>query len=454
MLSLPAASMQRSISPLQNGLRRQHILSWGSSPAAFVSRPYNTLHRRYLSSQTYSAALRHSTCIQSPKSRFFRDRLFSSEAEPLREIPEFAFAFDIDGVLLRSSTPLPGASKALAYLQKNSIPFILLTNGGGKIESERVQELSEKLGVPLSEDNFVQSHTPFKDLLDDNGPRKGLRNSTILVTGGDGDKCRQVAESYGFKHVVTPADIITAEPDIWPFSQAFSEYYKSTARPLPNSLDPSKAADPLKIDAIFVFNDPRDWALDIQIIIDLLMSKQGILGTYSEMNGNTTLPDNGWQKDGTPKLYFSNPDLLWAAAYPLPRFGQGAFQAALTGVWRQATSQPKLHCITIGKPHRASYKYAEKVLNKHRTEILGGSSVTESSPLLKVFMIGDNPESDIRGSNSYDSKSKAAWSSILVKTGVYQDGAVPSYEPDVIVDDVLEGVKWALKERRWKGEIE
>ncbi|CAL3968230.1 unnamed protein product, partial [Diplocarpon coronariae] len=85
--------MQRSISPLQNGLRRQHTLSWGSSPAVFVSRPYNTLHRRRLSSQTYSAALRHSTCIQSPKSRFFRDRLFSSEAETLREIPEFAFAF-------------------------------------------------------------------------------------------------------------------------------------------------------------------------------------------------------------------------------------------------------------------------------------------------------------------------------------------------------------------------
>ncbi|PBP15530.1 HAD-superfamily hydrolase, partial [Diplocarpon rosae] len=360
----------------------------------------------------------------------------------------------IDGVLLRSSTPLPGASKALAYLQRNSIPFILLTNGGGKLERERVQELSEKLEISLSEDNFVQSHTPFKDLLDGSGARKGLRDSTILVTGGDGDKCRRVAESYGFKHVVTPADIITAEPDIWPFSQEFSEYYKSTARPLPNSLDPSKAADPLKIDAIFVFNDPRDWALDIQIIIDLLMSKQGILGTYSVMNGDTTLADNGWQKDGTPKLYFSNPDLLWAAAYPIPRFGQGAFQAALTGVWRQATSQPKLHCVTIGKPYRASYRYAEKVLNKYRTELLSGSSKTEVSPLLKVFMIGDNPESDIRGSNAYDSKSKSVWSSILVKTGVYQDGTVPSYKPDVIVDDVLEGVKWALKERRWKGEIE
>ncbi|PBP25490.1 hypothetical protein BUE80_DR003626, partial [Diplocarpon rosae] len=392
-----------------------------------------------------SAPLRHSNTIFPPRHSSLRQQLHIDSAVSPNDIPEFAFAFDIDGVLLRSSTPLPGASKALAHLQKNSIPFILLTNGGGKLERERVQELSEKLEVPLSEDNFVQSHTPFKDLLYPSGARKGLKDSTILVTGGEGDKCRQIAESYGFKHVVTPADIITAEPDIWPFSQKFSEYYKSTARPLPN---------PLKIDAIFVFNDPRDWALDIQIIIDLLMSKEGILGTYSVMNGDTTLADNGWQKDGTPKLYFSNPDLLWAAAYPLPRFGQGAFQAALTAVWRQATSQPKLHCVTIGKPYRASYKYAEKVLNKYRTELLSGTSKTEISPLLKVFMIGDNPESDIRGSNAFDSKSKSIWSSILVKTGVYQDGTVPSYKPDVIVDDVLEGVKWALKERRWKGEIE
>lgn len=70
-----------------------------------------------------------------------------------------------------------------------------MTNGGGKLESERVKELSEKLGVPIREENFVQSHTPFKLLLDDSEGRKGLRDATILVTGGDGNKCREVAES-------------------------------------------------------------------------------------------------------------------------------------------------------------------------------------------------------------------------------------------------------------------
>lgn len=63
-------------------------------------------------------------------------------------IPDFAFAFElsgallvfeprltlvsIDGVLLRSSDPLSRAHKALSYLQSQRIPFILLTNGGGR----------------------------------------------------------------------------------------------------------------------------------------------------------------------------------------------------------------------------------------------------------------------------------------------------------------------------------
>jgi ribonucleotide monophosphatase NagD (HAD superfamily) len=48
--------------------------------------------------------------------------------------------------------------------------------------------------VPLTEENFVQSHTPFKQLVEGSEEMEGLEDKTILVTGGDGDKCRQVAE--------------------------------------------------------------------------------------------------------------------------------------------------------------------------------------------------------------------------------------------------------------------
>ena len=95
----------------------------------------------------------------------------------------------IDGVLLHVARPIPGATEVLKFLNEYNIPFILLTNGGGKHETERVQDLAEKLGVPLSTDNFIQSHTPFQELLE--GP-DSLRDKTVLVTGSDYEKCRAI----------------------------------------------------------------------------------------------------------------------------------------------------------------------------------------------------------------------------------------------------------------------
>jgi ribonucleotide monophosphatase NagD (HAD superfamily) len=101
----------------------------------------------------------------------------------------------IDGVLLRSSRALPRAHQSLAFLQRNRIPFILLTNGGGKHEKDRVSELSHRLDVPLDTSMFVQSHTPFAELVQstDDG-REAMKDKCILVVGGEGDNCRQVAE--------------------------------------------------------------------------------------------------------------------------------------------------------------------------------------------------------------------------------------------------------------------
>ena len=97
----------------------------------------------------------------------------------------------IDGVLLRSSDALPRAHKALSHLQSQRIPFILLTNGGGRHESERVAELSSKLNVPIDTSMFVQSHTPFADM-------HNFKDKTVMVVGGEEDKCRRVAEAYGY----------------------------------------------------------------------------------------------------------------------------------------------------------------------------------------------------------------------------------------------------------------
>jgi ribonucleotide monophosphatase NagD (HAD superfamily) len=70
---------------------------------------------------------------------------------------------------------------------------MLLTNGGGKHDSERAADLSEKLGVPFTADNVVQSHSPFRRLVDHE--QNPYRDKTIFVTGQDAAKCREIAES-------------------------------------------------------------------------------------------------------------------------------------------------------------------------------------------------------------------------------------------------------------------
>ncbi|KAK0940881.1 hypothetical protein LTR29_007599 [Friedmanniomyces endolithicus] len=366
------------------------------------------------------------------QSRAFQTKVHSSG------IPDYAFAFDIDGVLLRSSNPLPGAHEALTYLQRQRIPFILLTNGGGKSETERVAELSEKLNVELNVDMFVQSHTPFAEMHE-------YKDKTVLVVGGDYDKCQLVAKDhYGFQNVVTPGDIVSAHPDIWPFSKVFMDYYKSFAKPLPKPINPSTPSETLKIDAIFVYNDPRDWGLDSTIILDLLLSSRGRLGTLSPQNGSPTLPNRGYQQDAQPPLYYSNPDLWWAASHPLPRLGQGGFRVAFAGLWDAVTGGAKLEYTMFGKPHQLTYEFAERRLRAHRKMLFGQRGLND--PLRRVYMVGDNPESDIRGANEYKSPHGSLWRSLLVKTGVYREGTVPSCEPTVILKDVGEGVRWAVED--------
>ncbi|KAK3310869.1 HAD-like domain-containing protein [Chaetomium strumarium] len=389
-----------------------------------------------------------------------------------QEPPSFAFAFDIDGVLLHVSKPIPGATEVLRFLNDYNIPFILLTNGGGKHETERVSDLGEKLGVPLSTDNFVQSHTPFRELLE--GP-DSLRDKTVLVTGSDYEKCRAIFKGYGFRNVVTPADIYAADPTIFPFQtvSTFTAPSEPLPKPLYNGSTTSSLSSHLKVDAMFVLNDPRDWALDMQIFTDLLLSSQGYPGTFSPRNNDRSQPNHGFQQDGQPALYFSNADLFWSANYHLPRLGQGAFQAALRGLWRRITEgKAELQATTIGKPHAGTYRFAERVLASHRRQmLLGGRSKRDHEhehghdhvdgerqmarlKLKTVYMVGDNPESDIAGANEHDSEDGAEWVSVLVKTGVWSEsrgGRLEGlFKPRAVVDDVMAAMKWALKREGWR----
>ncbi|KHJ32648.1 putative phosphatidyl synthase [Erysiphe necator] len=72
----------------------------------------------------------------------------------------FAFAFDIDGVLIRGGRPIPEAIEAMRVLNGENkygikVPYIFLTNGGGKTESERCIDLSRQLDIEVSPSQFI-----------------------------------------------------------------------------------------------------------------------------------------------------------------------------------------------------------------------------------------------------------------------------------------------------------
>lgn len=263
-------------------------------------------------------------------------------------------------------------------------------------------------------------------LTKDEAARKIGPETPVLVVGGDEDKARKVAEQYGFKTVLMSYDLVAKQPEIWPFTTV-NDDVRSFARPIEGEIP--------KIGAIFIFNDPRDWALDTQIIIDLMLSRGGEIGTRSEKNGVS-----GWQNDNQPALFFGCDDLFWANEYHLNRLGQGAFRKALEGIWSEITGGAKLRSTVIGKPHEATYAFAEGILSHWVTGEVKG----EREPLERVYMVGDNPESDIRGANEFRSREGTEWRSLLVRTGVYK-GEKTKYEPTAVVDNVEAAVKWALE---------
>lgn len=398
-------------------------------------------------------------------------------------VASYAFCFDIDGVLLRGPDTIPEGREALLLLYGNNkynikVPSIFVTNGGGKPELVRAEDLTKRLGVTITPEQIIQGHTPMKDLV------SVYKN--VLVVGGVGNVCRNVAESYGFKNVYTPLDILAWNPAVSPYHDLTEEEKKCVK----TGVDFSK----ISIDAILVFADSRNWAADQQIILELLLSKNGVMGTEADSFDDGPLC----------QIYFAHSDFIWATNYKLSRYGMGALQVSTAALYREHTGK-ELKVNRFGKPQPGTFKFANKVLAKWRQGVLdehlkklsisdpeakdadilinedGEEIVNQDKlanfhgdfddsdeeednkkrfsgkdrndkillqlpPASTVYFVGDTPESDIRFANSHD----LSWHSILVKTGVYKDGTVPKYTPKYTCQNVLEAVQYAIEREHEK----
>lgn len=162
------------------------------------------------------------------------------------------------------------------------------------------------------------------------------------------------------------------------------------------------------------------------------MSKGGYIGTLSETF------------DEGPPIYFSHSDIVWSAAHDNVRLGMGALRRMIEMLFKDLTKGKELETIAFGKPQIGTFEFATRLLQQWRKD-----EHRINRPPETVYFVGDTPESDIKGTNLYNEKAKNHWYSILVRTGVYQEGTEPAYKPMVTVDTVLDAVKHGI-EREFK----
>ncbi|TMW60080.1 hypothetical protein Poli38472_000122 [Pythium oligandrum] len=308
----------------------------------------------------------------------------------------FGIAFDIDGVLVRGGHVIPRAREVLKSLQEKNIPHVFLTNNGGVLEAAKAGSLGKTLGVEIEPERMILSHTPMRGLAEK------FRDSRILLLGSS--DVNNVAREYGFKKITTVEDLARHSPGQF----AFKTYEQKNA---PYHDEP--------IEAIIIMHDPIDWAPELQITVDVLIG------------GN---PLGSGRPDGTQTpLFISNEDFVFSSEYPFPRFAQGAFMSCLRLLYNKYTGKD-LEVTHYGKPHAVTYAYAEALLNK-----IAGR--TASNPLKSIYGIGDNPHADIQGANNAGDH----WSSILVRTGIYDGTKDPEHIPDVYADTVFEAIQYIYK---------
>jgi HAD superfamily hydrolase (TIGR01456 family) len=141
-----------------------------------------------------------------------------------------------------------------------------------------------------------------------------------------------------------------------------------------------------------------------------LRSKNGVIG--GEQMSTQQVP-----------IFFSNADFEFSNEFIHNRFAQGAFKRCLKHLYKEKTGL-ELAYTQYGKPETITYDYASDLFPRDcRT----------------VYAIGDNPESDIVGARAF------GWKSVMVRTGVWREGAGRDHGADHVCDDVGEAVDLILE---------
>jgi len=299
-----------------------------------------------------------------------------------------AMVLDVDGVLVRGSELVPGAKEALQEMQRDKIPFVFMTNGGGYTEEFKAKQYAEKFGIEVDPEQVIVSHTPMKEVAEKH------KDDKILLVGKRYEKLLDVLNSYGLTNVMTTEEYHSRAPKAYPDL--------AVENPIGGGVDP------LSFGAIFILNDPLYWGRDAQIVTDLVQA-----------SGNK-IP-----------VYDSCSDLIYATEYGPPRYGAGSFRYAVQHLVQSLEGEP-INNVVFGKPSAYTYDYCEKVISS----LCKKWNIKEP---MHIFGVGDNLDTDIEGAN----RAGGRWESVLTLSGLYKEGE--AHDAHHLVKDVTEALAVAKK---------
>uniref|UniRef100_H2T0E1 Haloacid dehalogenase-like hydrolase domain-containing 5 n=1 Tax=Takifugu rubripes TaxID=31033 RepID=H2T0E1_TAKRU len=282
--------------------------------------------------------------------------------------PRFGLLFDIDGVLVRGRLPIPAARKAFEKLVDSQgqfvVPVVFVTNAGNCLRQTKADQLSHILGVPITQDQVIMSHSPLRMF-------KRLHDKCVLVSGQG--PVLEIAKNLGFNNVVSI--------DILRESFPLLDMVDHNRRPKLPSNPVGKLPN---VEAVILFGEPVRWETNLQLIIDILLTNGNLGSAYNPQN-MPHLP-----------LLACNMDLMWMAEAQSPRFGHGTFLVCLENIYKKITGEELKYEALMGKPSELTYHFAEYLI---RTQAVQRQW---KIPITSLYAIGDNLMTDIYGANLYN----------------------------------------------------
>lgn len=282
--------------------------------------------------------------------------------------PEFGLLFDIDGVIVRGKKVIKSVPESFQKLvDKNGtfrVPTVFVTNAGNALRHERANQLTDWLGVKVTEEQVVMAHSPLRMF-------NQFHDKRVLVSGQG--PVADIARNVGFHNIVTIDELRKTFPTLDAVDHARRI---SGAGPNEHSFVP--------IEAVVLFGEPVRWETSLQLIMDVLMS-----------NGHPSTAPAGIIYPHIPVLA-CNMDLQWMAEACMPRFGHGAFLLCLEALYKKITGKDLVYTALIGKPSEITYHHA------HHVVLTQAQAIGCNHQLRRLYAIGDNINTDVYGANLYN----------------------------------------------------